>query len=101
MIGHGVSSRSSHSWAAGRTTFSAKSWTHFWIWSWSSSSCRLNSVMPPKLPGGNLFVHTVDKEAEGDERQHGPGGVGGARPDVGEQADDGDRTDDARQRAHR
>jgi hypothetical protein len=33
MIGHGVSSRSSHSWAAGRTTFSAKSWTHFWSWS--------------------------------------------------------------------
>ena len=36
MIGHGVSSRSSHSWAAGRITSSAKSWTHFWIWSWSS-----------------------------------------------------------------
>ena len=33
MIGQGVSSRSSHSWAAGRTTSSAKSWTHFWIWS--------------------------------------------------------------------
>ena len=31
MMGHGVSSRSSHSWAAGRTVFSAKSWTHFWI----------------------------------------------------------------------
>ena len=31
MIGHGVSSRSSHSAAAGRTTSSAKSWTHFWI----------------------------------------------------------------------
>ena len=36
MMGHGVSSRSSHSWAAGRMTSSAKSWTHFWIWSWSS-----------------------------------------------------------------
>ena len=32
MMGHGVSSRSSHSCAAGRTTVSAKSWTHFWIW---------------------------------------------------------------------
>ena len=31
MIGHGVSSRSSHSWPAGRMTFSAKSCTHFWI----------------------------------------------------------------------
>ena len=30
-IGYGNSSRSSHSWAAGRITFSAKSWTHFWI----------------------------------------------------------------------
>ena len=29
MIGHGVSSRSSHSRPAGRTTFSANSWTHF------------------------------------------------------------------------
>ena len=42
MMGQGVSSRSSHSWAAGRTTFSAKSWTHFWIWSWSSSRSREN-----------------------------------------------------------
>ena len=33
MMGHGVSSRSSHSGPAGRTTFSANSWTHFWIWS--------------------------------------------------------------------
>ena len=32
-MGHGNSSRSSHSSAAGRTTVSAKSWTHFWIWS--------------------------------------------------------------------
>ena len=38
MIGQGVSSRSSHSGPAGRTTFSANSWTHFWIWSWSSFS---------------------------------------------------------------
>ena len=45
MIGHGVSSRSSHSWAAGRMTSSAKSWTHFWIWSWSSLSSSENSDM--------------------------------------------------------
>src|SRR6185436_18783762 len=40
MIGQGVSSRSSHSAAAGRTTFSAKPWTHSWMsfWSWLSSS---------------------------------------------------------------
>ena len=43
MIGHGVSSRSSHSWAAGRMTSSAKSWTHFWIWSWSSLRAREKS----------------------------------------------------------
>ena len=33
MIGHGVSSRSSHSAAAGRTTSDAKSCTHFCSWS--------------------------------------------------------------------
>src|SRR3954467_9296308 len=40
MIGHGVSSRSSHSDAAGRTTPSAKPWTHsrMSFWSWLSSS---------------------------------------------------------------
>ncbi len=63
MIGHGVSSRSSHSWAAGRTTFSAKSWTHFWIWIWSSLRSNENSAMvsaprvrrscPSMLPAGN------------------------------------------------
>ena len=40
MIGHGVSSRSSHSGPAGRTTFSANSCTHLTIWSWSSLSSR-------------------------------------------------------------
>src|SRR5581483_9748147 len=55
MIGHGVSSRSSHSSAAGRMTSSAKSWTHFWIWSWSSLRARENSAMRHlcKLPTGN------------------------------------------------
>src|SRR4051812_12835236 len=40
MIGQGVSSRSSHSAAAGRTTFSAKPWTQSLMsfWSWVSSS---------------------------------------------------------------
>ena len=40
MIGHGVSSRSSHSAAAGRTTSSAKPWTQSRTsrWSWLSSS---------------------------------------------------------------
>ncbi len=36
MTGHGVSSRSSHSGPAGRTTFSANSCTHLVIWIWSS-----------------------------------------------------------------
>jgi hypothetical protein len=40
MIGQGVSSRSSHSAAAGRTTPSAKPWTQsrMSFWSWESSS---------------------------------------------------------------
>src|SRR4051794_26622102 len=44
MIGQGVSSRSSHSAAAGRTTFSAKPCTHSWMSFWSWLSSRLNSV---------------------------------------------------------
>lgn len=39
-IGQGNSSRSSHSSAAGRITSSAKSWTHFWSWIWSSFNSR-------------------------------------------------------------
>src|SRR5438874_1354782 len=73
MIGHGVSSRSSHSWAAGRTTVSAKSCTHFSIWSWSSLRSRENSGIatppprsvqepePTKLPNGNI-ARGVGKE---------------------------------------
>src|SRR5438552_56359 len=43
MIGQGVSSRSSHSEAAGRTTFSAKPCTHsrMSFWSWVSSREKL------------------------------------------------------------
>src|SRR3954454_25998 len=45
MIGHGVSSRSSHSAAAGRTTPSAKPWTHsrMSFWSWFSSRVNFGS----------------------------------------------------------
>src|SRR3954449_11944243 len=45
MIGHGVDSFSSHSWAAGRTTFSANSCTHFWTSMTSSDISRLYSPM--------------------------------------------------------
>src|SRR5438270_768676 len=45
MIGQGVSSRSSHSAAAGRMVRSANSWTHFWICSWSSFSASEKSPM--------------------------------------------------------
>src|SRR5213080_1688515 len=41
MIGHGVSSRSSHSAAAGRTTFSAKPWTQSRMSSWSCLRARV------------------------------------------------------------
>ena len=40
MTSQGVSSFSSYSAATGRMTFSAKSWTHFCIVSWSSLRSR-------------------------------------------------------------
>ena len=40
MIGQGVSSRSSHSWAAGRMTPSAKPWTHSRMSFWSCVRVR-------------------------------------------------------------
>src|SRR4051794_25872702 len=46
MTGQGVSSRSSHSWAAGRTTFSAKPWTQSRISFWSSLSSSENVDSP-------------------------------------------------------
>ena len=62
-IGHGNSSRSSHSWAAGRTTSSAKSWIHFWICSWSSSRFSEKCVMTlsyqrvtPMSTAGNFAI---------------------------------------------
>src|SRR5882757_1184765 len=44
MIGHGVSSRSSHSAAAGRTTVAANSWTQSLTWITSSDSSRENDT---------------------------------------------------------
>src|ERR1039458_8978884 len=44
MIGQGVSSRSSHSCAAGRTTRSANSWTQETTWIWPSLSWSENPV---------------------------------------------------------
>src|SRR5438552_4019617 len=45
MIGHGVCSFSSHSWAAGRTTSAAKPWTQsrMSFWSWLNSSEKVTS----------------------------------------------------------
>ena len=75
MTSQGVSSFSSYSAATGRMTFSAKSWTHFCICSWSSLRSRLKSLIGvapsvhpcqratgsfaapvTKLPGGNRIV---------------------------------------------
>src|SRR5215210_6972178 len=44
MIGHGVASRSSHSEAAGRTTFAAKPWTQSRMSRWSSERSRLKGT---------------------------------------------------------
>src|SRR5579875_989303 len=91
MIGQGVSSRSSHSWAAGRTTFSAKSWTHFWSWIWSSLRAMEKSgiggtlLVSPKgrgwLPDGNIpdfrlelsrdLIGPVPERPEKGEQGHG------------------------------
>ena len=48
MIGHGVCSFSSHSWAAGRTTSAANPWTQsrMSFWSWVSSSEKTGSWTP-------------------------------------------------------
>src|ERR1700704_5325758 len=55
MIGHGVSSRSSHSWAAGRTTPSAKPCTQSRMSSWS---CVRSSVkaFPSAVAGGSPAI---------------------------------------------
>ena len=50
MIGHGVSSRSSHSSPLGRSVVSANSWTQDWICFWSSLSSRENSAMRHLVP---------------------------------------------------
>src|SRR3546814_8530017 len=48
-IGHGNSSRSSHSWPLGRRTSAANPWIHSWTWIWSSVSWSENSAIgvPP------------------------------------------------------
>src|SRR4029453_12556065 len=104
MIGQGVSSRSSHSWAAGRTTVSAKSWTHFCIWSWSSWRGSENSDIAAasgrrqvsyrsvtRLRGGRRRdKHRAGKFPGGHQRQrqrqqHRAGHVGGGDAGVLEQ----------------
>src|SRR3954453_17797883 len=70
MIGQGVSSRSSHSEAAGRTTFSAKPWTQsrMSFWSCDSSSEKGVSGSVSTVAGGawgalkiGLLVRVVNK----------------------------------------
>ena len=51
MIGHGVSSRSSHSAAAGRTTSTANSWTQSRTWITSSGSSRENVMATDPFDG--------------------------------------------------
>src|SRR3954465_5926548 len=87
-MGRGNSSRSSHSWAAGRTTSAAKVWTHSWIWSWSSFSDRENSDMGPKLPGSNLRMHTARyprRQHDRHDREQRPGREWRPGADVAEQ----------------
>src|SRR4051812_36073707 len=70
MIGQGVSSRSSHSAAAGRTTFSANPWTHSRMssWSWLSASVKLvvalsgataSADMNSSVTARHTRIHTV------------------------------------------
>src|SRR5437764_14873294 len=59
MTGQGVSSRSSHSAAAGRMVRSANSWTHFWICSWSSFSASEKSPMSAQLRFGSSGYYSV------------------------------------------
>src|SRR5207248_1853661 len=105
MTGHGVSSRSSHSWATGRTTFSAKSWTHFWICSWSSFSSSEKSLIFSPLPGvvtskllnSNISRAGSSETSRGNRAEHhdhGASRVG--RPDADALEDDsaGEGTDD-------
>src|SRR3954469_17935793 len=111
-MGSGNSSRSSHSWAAGRTTFSAKSWIHFWIWSWSSLRAREKSAMGAplrrrgtgKLPGGNPFTHTGPdscRDRHGDDGEGGTGDVRRPEGDVPEEERPEDRADHPGQRRGR
>src|SRR5690242_1032242 len=62
MIGHGVSSRSSHSAAAGRTTVAANSWTQSLTWITSSDSSRENDTTPPLPANTQQRLHEHFRE---------------------------------------
>src|SRR3954447_5189967 len=72
MIGHGVSSRSSHSWAAGRTTPSAKPWTQSLMsfWSWVSSSVKVGSAGSCCSPWGFSAVVAMTAMLPGSRNVH-------------------------------
>ena len=67
MIGHGVSSRSSHSWAAGRTTFSAKPWTQSRMSFWS---CESSSEKGGVVVGGGDGVGDLGGVGGGGSGRH-------------------------------
>src|SRR5882762_4620597 len=70
MIGQGVSSRSSHSWAAGRTTSAAKPCTQsrMSFWSWLSASEKLTScAAAPEIASSAASVASVASEALADD----------------------------------
>src|SRR5579863_4019034 len=70
MIGQGVSSRSSHSWAAGRITFSAKPCSQSTSVSWSSLSSSEKSFTAsprPQVPSGYSSVTSGHRECAATE----------------------------------
>src|SRR3954447_24439181 len=81
ISGQGVSSRSSHSAAAGRTTFAAKPWTHSRTSSWS---CESSSENAPWLKGS--VTASIGSLAIGSERYEAnrPVSCGRERPDEAE-----------------
>src|SRR5215831_8646199 len=88
--GQGNSSRSSHSWATGRMTSSAKSWTHFWTCWTSSESSSEKSAMLVSYHSVTSARHprTENEERQADHRR--PHQVGRRHADVlEEQATEG------------
>src|SRR4051812_47593127 len=110
-IGHGYSSRSSHSSAAGRTTFSAKSWTHFCSCRWSSLSASEKSAIPEcypwVTPGRNSLCRAPPlapgsgDETDRDGHEDGADDVGHPHAGPPEQEPSRGGTDDAREAAGR